>query len=150
MESNNWIATTDGPIDRVIGVYSGRKDNAPAEAQIGMVWHVDYIDDIIDGMYGTPSLQSSATSSLLGRARSYRAPSCAAPSRTCAWRHSNFQSSRSIKSASPQNSILSVLHTSGIRTFPACSSVTTVMLGLVLAARAIEVAPVVWTAFPRR
>jgi hypothetical protein len=49
MESNNYIATTDGPIDRVIGVYSGRKDNAPAEAQIGMVWHVDYIDDIIDG-----------------------------------------------------------------------------------------------------
>jgi hypothetical protein len=44
----NWVATTDKPIDRIIGIYSGRKDNAPAEAQIGMVWHVDYIDEIID------------------------------------------------------------------------------------------------------
>jgi hypothetical protein len=49
MESLNYTPMTDGPIDRVIGVYSGRKDNAPSEAQIGMVWHVDYIDHIIDG-----------------------------------------------------------------------------------------------------
>jgi hypothetical protein len=48
LESSNWVATTDKPVDRIIGIYSGRKDNAPAEAQIGMVWHVDYIDDIID------------------------------------------------------------------------------------------------------
>ena len=48
LESSNWVATTDRPIDRIIGIYSGRKDNAPAEAQIGMVWHVDYIDEIID------------------------------------------------------------------------------------------------------
>jgi hypothetical protein len=48
LESSNFIATSDKPIDRVIGIYSGRKDNAPAEAQIGMVWHVDYIDEIID------------------------------------------------------------------------------------------------------
>jgi Trypsin-like peptidase domain len=49
MESNSFIAMTGGPIDRIIGVYSGRKDDAPSQAQIGMVWHVDYIDDIIDG-----------------------------------------------------------------------------------------------------
>jgi hypothetical protein len=49
MESNAFAATTDGPIDRVIGVYSGRKDDVPGDAQIGMVWHVSYIDDIIDG-----------------------------------------------------------------------------------------------------
>jgi hypothetical protein len=48
LESSNWVAVTDKPIDRIIGIYSGRKDNALAEAQIGMVWHVDYIDEIID------------------------------------------------------------------------------------------------------
>jgi hypothetical protein len=48
MESNNFMAMTDGPIDRVIGIYSGRKEDAPGEAQIGMVWHVDYIDHIVD------------------------------------------------------------------------------------------------------
>jgi S1-C subfamily serine protease len=48
MESNNFTAMTDGPIDRVIGIYSGRKDVHPSEAQIGMVWHVDYIEEIID------------------------------------------------------------------------------------------------------
>jgi hypothetical protein len=41
-------SATDKPIDRVIGIYSGRTDNAGAEAQVGMVWHVDYIDEIID------------------------------------------------------------------------------------------------------
>jgi hypothetical protein len=49
MESNNFVATTEGHIDRIIGIYSGRKEDAPGEAQIGMVWHVDYINDIIDG-----------------------------------------------------------------------------------------------------
>jgi Trypsin-like peptidase domain len=49
LESNMFTATTNAPIDRVIGIYSGRVDAAPSEAQIGMVWHVDYIDDIIDG-----------------------------------------------------------------------------------------------------
>lgn len=49
METNNFMPMTDGPIDRVIGIYSGRKDDAPSQAQIGMVWHVDYIDNIIDG-----------------------------------------------------------------------------------------------------
>jgi hypothetical protein len=48
LESSNWVATTDSPIDRIIGVYSGRKDNSPEEAQIGMVWQVDYIEEIID------------------------------------------------------------------------------------------------------
>jgi hypothetical protein len=49
MESNNWTPMTNGVIDRVIGIYSGRKDDAPDQAQIGMVWHADYIDEIIDG-----------------------------------------------------------------------------------------------------
>jgi hypothetical protein len=49
METNSFMAMTEGSIDRVIGIDSGRKDDAPSEAQIGMVWHVDYIDDIIDG-----------------------------------------------------------------------------------------------------
>jgi hypothetical protein len=40
---------TDAPIDRIIGIYSGRLDQALAEAQVSMVWHADYIDDIIDG-----------------------------------------------------------------------------------------------------
>lgn len=49
MESSDFTAMTEGPIDRVIGIYSGRKEDAPGEAQIGMVWHADYINDIIDG-----------------------------------------------------------------------------------------------------
>jgi hypothetical protein len=48
LESSNCVAATDKPIDRVIGIYSGRTDDAGAEAQVGMVWHVDYIDEIID------------------------------------------------------------------------------------------------------
>lgn len=48
LESNLWVASTDKPIDRVIGVYSGRLDDDQVGAQIGMVWHVDYIDEIID------------------------------------------------------------------------------------------------------
>jgi len=48
LESNMWVSTNDQlPVDRIIGVYSGRK--IPEDAQIGLVWHVDYIDQIIDG-----------------------------------------------------------------------------------------------------
>jgi hypothetical protein len=47
LESNMWTASNDKlPIDRVIGVYSGRL--RPEDAQIGIVWHVEYIDQIID------------------------------------------------------------------------------------------------------
>jgi hypothetical protein len=49
LESSNWVVTDDRkPIDRIIGIYSGRTDDLPGEAQIGMVWHADYIDEIID------------------------------------------------------------------------------------------------------
>lgn len=48
LESNMWTSTNDQrPIDRIIGVYSGRLK--PEDAQVGMVWHVEYIDEIIDG-----------------------------------------------------------------------------------------------------
>ena len=48
LESNMWTTRNDQlPIDRIIGVYSGRLK--PEDAQIGIVWHVDYIDEIIDG-----------------------------------------------------------------------------------------------------
>lgn len=48
MESNTWTSTHGQlPIDRIIGVYSGRL--RPEDAQIGIVWHVEYIDEIIDG-----------------------------------------------------------------------------------------------------
>ena len=48
LESNMWVSTNDQlPVDRIIGVYSGRK--IPEDAQIGLAWHVDYIDQIIDG-----------------------------------------------------------------------------------------------------
>jgi hypothetical protein len=47
LESNMWTTSNDQrPIDRVIGVYSGRK--RPVDAEIGIVWHVEYIDEIID------------------------------------------------------------------------------------------------------
>jgi hypothetical protein len=52
LESINFTVnaeTNQRPIDRVIGIYSGRTDDLPGEAQIGMVWHADYIDEIIDG-----------------------------------------------------------------------------------------------------
>jgi hypothetical protein len=53
LESNMWTTTSDKlPIDRIIGVYSGRK--IPTDAQIGIVWHVDYIDEIIDGAKRDP------------------------------------------------------------------------------------------------
>lgn len=48
MESNMWMATNDArPIDRVIGVYSGRL--RPTDAQIGIVWDIAYVEQIIDG-----------------------------------------------------------------------------------------------------
>jgi hypothetical protein len=48
LESNMWTTTNyQLPIDRIIGVYSGRL--RPEDAQIGIVWHVEYIDEIIDG-----------------------------------------------------------------------------------------------------
>jgi len=48
LESNMWTTSNDQlPIDRVIGVYSGRLK--PEDAQICIVWHVDHIDEIIDG-----------------------------------------------------------------------------------------------------
>jgi hypothetical protein len=47
LESNAWTARDDRlPIDRIIGVYSGRL--RPEDAQIGIAWHADYIDQIID------------------------------------------------------------------------------------------------------
>ena len=48
LESIMWTTSNEQlPIDRIIGVYSGRL--RPTDAQIGLVWHVDYIDQIIDG-----------------------------------------------------------------------------------------------------
>jgi hypothetical protein len=48
LESNMWTTSNEKlPIDRIIGVYSGRL--IPTDAQIGIVWHVDYIEQIIDG-----------------------------------------------------------------------------------------------------
>jgi hypothetical protein len=48
LESNMWTTSNEQlPIDRIIGVYSGRL--RPTDAQIGIVWHVDYIEQIIDG-----------------------------------------------------------------------------------------------------
>jgi len=47
LESNMWTTTNDQrPIDRIIGIYSGRLK--PEDAQIGIVWHVEYINEIID------------------------------------------------------------------------------------------------------
>ena len=49
LESSMWTTSNDKlPIDRIIGVYSGRLKSKQEEAQIGLVWHVDYIDQIID------------------------------------------------------------------------------------------------------
>jgi hypothetical protein len=42
-------AITDTPATNLIGVYSGRLYAAADEAQIGMVWHVSYIEEIIAG-----------------------------------------------------------------------------------------------------
>ena len=42
-----WTTSNDHlPIDKIIGVYSGRL--RPTDAQIGIVWHVEDIDQIID------------------------------------------------------------------------------------------------------
>ena len=56
LESAMWTTNNDHrPIDRIIGVYSGRlqPEDAqiglkPEDPQIGIVWHVEYIDEIID------------------------------------------------------------------------------------------------------
>ncbi len=49
LESNRWTTSNETrPIDRIIGVYSGRL-NPPEDVQIGLVWHVDYIEQIIAG-----------------------------------------------------------------------------------------------------
>jgi hypothetical protein len=46
----NFIATVDTPIDRFLGVYSGRaRTDGPHEAQIGLVWNASLIDEIIAG-----------------------------------------------------------------------------------------------------
>jgi hypothetical protein len=46
----NFIATVSTPIDRFIGVYSGRAHtDHPNEAQIGLVWDGSLIDEIIAG-----------------------------------------------------------------------------------------------------
>jgi Trypsin-like peptidase domain len=48
LESSMWTTSNDRlPIDRIIGVYSGRL--RPEDAQIGIAWHAEYIDEIIDG-----------------------------------------------------------------------------------------------------
>jgi hypothetical protein len=47
LESNMWTTNNDQrPIDRIIGVYSGRL--RPKDAQVGLVWHAGYIEEIID------------------------------------------------------------------------------------------------------
>jgi hypothetical protein len=43
------MAISDKPLNRMIGVYSGRLHSHSAEAQVGMVWHESFIDEIIDG-----------------------------------------------------------------------------------------------------
>ncbi len=46
----NFIATVDTPIDRFIGVYSGRAHtDQPNEAQIGLAWNAALIEEIIGG-----------------------------------------------------------------------------------------------------
>lgn len=42
-------AITDAPATNIIGVYSGRLHAATDEAQVGMVWHISYIEEIIAG-----------------------------------------------------------------------------------------------------
>jgi Trypsin-like peptidase domain len=49
MEEPGVLGPSDRPFSRFIGVYSGRFHAGVSEAQIGMVWHELYIDDIIDG-----------------------------------------------------------------------------------------------------
>jgi hypothetical protein len=48
MEQPVVRGSSDRPFNRFIGVYSGRLPAGSSEAQIGMVWHESYIDDIID------------------------------------------------------------------------------------------------------
>jgi hypothetical protein len=48
MEEPGVLGPSDRPLSRFIGIYSGRLHAGGSEAQIGMVWHESYIDDIID------------------------------------------------------------------------------------------------------
>jgi Trypsin-like peptidase domain len=45
----DFVATVDTPIDRFIGVYSGRAHTDHPEAQIGLVWNGSLIEEIIAG-----------------------------------------------------------------------------------------------------
>jgi hypothetical protein len=52
--TNNYVdgsvrAFNDRPATNLLGVYSGRMRAASDEAQIGLVWHTSFIDDIIVG-----------------------------------------------------------------------------------------------------
>jgi hypothetical protein len=59
-----YIATVDIPIDRFIGVYPGRAHtDGPHEAQIGLVWNVSLIEEIIAG---TDKTQTRVTPARLG------------------------------------------------------------------------------------
>jgi hypothetical protein len=42
-------AFNDKPATNFIGVYSGRLQAGTEEAQIGVVWHVSFVEDIIAG-----------------------------------------------------------------------------------------------------
>jgi hypothetical protein len=52
--TNNYVggsvrAFNDQPATNFLGVYSGRMRAASDQAQIGLVWHASFIDDIIAG-----------------------------------------------------------------------------------------------------
>jgi hypothetical protein len=46
------MGISDRPLNRLIGVYSGRLDAEKSDAQIGMVWHESFIPEIIDAQKG--------------------------------------------------------------------------------------------------
>jgi hypothetical protein len=48
MDEPGMVASQDRPLNRFIGVYSGRLTSEVFEAQIGMVWHESFIPEIID------------------------------------------------------------------------------------------------------
>ena len=48
MDEPGVVASQDRPLNRFIGVYSGRLSSEVSEAQIGMVWHESFIPEIID------------------------------------------------------------------------------------------------------
>jgi hypothetical protein len=49
MAKQGVVAIQDRPLNRFIGVYSGRLSTEVSEAQIGIVWHESFIPEIIDG-----------------------------------------------------------------------------------------------------